>query len=109
MNTININPPNGTSEDVILHAAIASWAGFLYQGICALCVAMEKLLVEPESVNWYLNVEGYEDFAILDANKQILSFHQCKDYKSKQSWKREFAKMEDKRYYWNMSVVESVR
>lgn len=101
MNTININPPNGTSEDVILHAAIASWAGFLYQGICALCVVMEKLLVEPVSVNWYLNVEGYEDFAILDANKQILSFHQCKDYKSKQSWKGEFEKMEDKRYYWN--------
>ena len=98
---VKINPPNGTSEDVILHAAIASWAGFLYQGICALCVVIEKLLTEDDAVNWYLNVEGYEDFAILDANKRILSFHQCKDYKSKQSWKGEFEKMEDKRYYWN--------
>lgn len=95
-----IHLPNGTSEDVILHAAIASWAGFVYQGICALCVAMEKLLTEPDAINWFLNVEGYEDFAILDANKQILSFHQCKDYNSKKSWKDEFEKMEDKRYYW---------
>lgn len=95
------NLPNGTSEDVILHAATASWAGFVYQGICALCVAMEKLLSVPDSINWYLNVEGYEDFAILDADKHILSFHQCKDYKVKKSWKEEFEKMEDKRYYWN--------
>lgn len=76
---VKINPHNGTSEDVILHAAIASWAGFLYQGICALCVVIEKLLTEDDAVNWYLNVEGYEDFAILDANKRILSFHQIYD------------------------------
>ncbi len=105
MNKANINPPNGSSESVILHAAIASWAGFVYQGLCALCVAMEKLLTVPESSGWYLNVEGYEDFAILDDKKQILSFHQCKDFKTKKSWKDEFKKMEDKRYYWNQKEM----
>lgn len=105
MENTAISPPNGTSEDVILHAAIASWAGFVYQGICALCVAMEKLLTEPTSINWYLNIEGYEDFAILDEHKNILSFHQCKDYKSKQSWRGEFEKMEDKRYYWHQKGI----
>ena len=77
VNTV-INLPNGTREEVVLHAAIASWAGFVYQGICALCVAMEKLLSEQASINWYLNIEGYEDFAILDEQKHVLSFHQCK-------------------------------
>lgn len=101
MNNAIINPPNGTSESVILNAATASWAGFVYQGLCALCVVMEKLLTVPGSGGWYLNVEGYEDFAVLDDKKQILSFHQCKDFKTKKSWKDEFEKMEDKRYYWS--------
>lgn len=92
--------PNGNSESIITHAAIASWAGFVYQGLCALCVAMEKMLDEDEASNWYLNIEGYEDFAILDADKHVLSFHQCKDYKAKKDWKDEFGKMEDKRAYW---------
>lgn len=93
--------PNGNSESIITHAAIASWAGFVYQGLCALCVAMEKLLDEDEATTWYLNIEGYEDFAILDADKHILSFHQCKDYKAKKDWKDEFEKMVDKRAYWH--------
>lgn len=97
--------PNGNSESIITHAAIASWAGFVYQGLCALCVAMEKLLDEDEATTWYLNIEGYEDFAILDADKHILSFHQCKDYKAKKSWKDEFEKMEDKRFYWNQKGI----
>lgn len=84
--------PNGNSESIITHAAIASWAGFVYQGLCALCVAMERLLDEDEATTWYLNIEGYEDFAILDADKHILSFHQCKDYKAKKDWKDEFEK-----------------
>lgn len=92
--------PNGNSESIITHAAIASWAGFVYQGLCALCVAMENLLDEDEATTWYLNIEGYEDFAILDADKHILSFHQCKDYKAKKDWKDEFGKMVDKRAYW---------
>lgn len=97
----NIKLPNGTSESIITHAAIASWAGFVYQGLCALGVAMEKMLDEDEASNWYLNIEGYEDFAILDANKHILSFHQCKDYKNNTPMSSEFKKMEDKRAYWH--------
>lgn len=96
-----IKLPNNTDIGTITHAAIESWAGFVYQGLCALCVAMEKLLSNENTINCYLNIEGYEDFAILDADKKILSFHQCKDYKGKKIWTDEFKKMEDKRCYWH--------
>lgn len=93
--------PNGTPLSTIRYAAINNWAGFVYQGLCALCVAIEKLIDEGKASNWYLNVEGYEDFALLDENKQILSFHQCKNYKSTGKMTDEFKKMEDKRWYWS--------
>jgi hypothetical protein len=99
--TNNIECLNKTEETKILNAAITPWAGFIYQGLCALCVALEKLLDQPKANKWFLNIEGYEDFALLDENKQILSFHQCKNYKSKTSFVDEFKKMEDKRFYWN--------
>ena len=93
--------PNGTPISKIRFAAINNWAGFVYQGLCALCVAIEKLIDVKDACDWYLNVEGYEDFAILDANKRILSFHQCKDYKTSGNMTAEFRKMEDKRWYWS--------
>lgn len=94
--------PNGTTESTVRTAAISSWAGFMYQGLCALCVALEKILDDRNSNGYFLNIEGYEDFAILDNSMNILSFHQCKNYKaSDDKIKAEFKKMEDKRWYWN--------
>ena len=93
--------PNGTPISKIRFAAINNWAGLVYQGLCALCVAIEKLIDVKDACDWYLNVEGYEDFAILNENKQILSFHQCKDYKKSGDMTAEFRKMEDKRWYWS--------
>lgn len=94
--------PNGTSIEKILNSAVTNWAGFVYQGLWALCVALDKLLVDSDAASkWYLNLEGYEDFAILDENKHILSLHQCKDYKAPTSVKGECEKMEDKRWHWN--------
>lgn len=93
---------NKTEESKITHAAIASWGGFVYQGLCALCVAVEWILKEGEQVQgWYLNVEGYEDCAILDDTKQIKSLHQAKCYKGETNFTKEFMKMEDKRSYWH--------
>ena len=80
----NTNPtptfgPNNTKVSTITHAAIASWGGFVYQGLCALCVAVEKILEDEENVReWYLNVEGYEDCAVLNHKKEIVSLHQAK-------------------------------
>lgn len=42
--------PNDTKVSTITHAAIASWGGFVYQGLCALCVAMEEILKDEDKV-----------------------------------------------------------
>lgn len=94
--------PNKTKVSTITHAAIPSWGGFVYQGLCALCVAVEKILEDEDNVmGWYLNIEGYEDFAILDESRQIVSLHQAKCYKDEKNFADEFKKMEDKRAYWH--------
>lgn len=103
----NTNPtptfgPNNTKVSTITHAAVASWGGFVYQGLCALCVAVEKILEDEDNVReWYLNVEGYEDCAVLNDKREIVSLHQAKCYKDDKSFENEFKKMEDKRAYWH--------
>jgi hypothetical protein len=90
------------SKRVISNSAIASWGGFVYQGLCALSVALEHLL-QNMSADLYLNIEGYEDFAILDSSKKVISFHQCKYYRSKVDFTDEFQKMLAKRSHWASS------
>lgn len=95
--------PHNTSIRTIKNSAISSWGGFVYQAMCALCVMMEDLLDnKDDTVNERkLNIEGYEDFAIVDSNDNILSFHQAKCYKNYANFEEEFSKMEDKRLYWH--------
>lgn len=109
-NATKIVGANDSTEKEILNAAITPWAGFIYQGLCAICVTMEKLLDDPDADKYFLNLEGYDDFAILDENRRILSFHQCKDFKSSQnhSVKNECGKMEDKKTYWSKPTHGSV-
>ena len=50
----NTNPtptfgPNNTKVSTITHSAVASWGGFVYQGLCALCVAVEKILEDEDN------------------------------------------------------------
>lgn len=91
----------GTPLTTITHSAISNWAGFTYQGLCAIHYA---LVIMRE--NWdlattrKLNLESYEDFAILDENDLIVSLHQCKEYKSPMNWLDECKKMSDKHQYW---------
>ena len=74
----------------------------MYQGLCALCVAVEKILEDEDNVReWYLNVEGYEDCAVLNDKREIVSLHQAKCHKDDKSFEDEFMKMEDKRAYWH--------
>lgn len=97
--------PHNTSIKTIKNSAIPSWGGFVYQTMCALCVMMEDLLDnESDVVNERkLNIEGYEDFAIVDSNYNILSFHQAKCYKNNVNFEEEFNKMADKRIYWHQN------
>lgn len=93
--------PNLSKLSKILFCAVSSWGGFIYQGCCALCVALEQILDDKDKVKSnFLNIEGYDDFAILDKDKHILSFHQAKCYKSEHDFKEDMALMEDKRAYW---------
>jgi hypothetical protein len=86
----------------IRHSAIASWSGYIYQGLCALHYALFLL-----RTNWdiaktdQLNLEGYEDFSILDENGLIVSLHQCKCYNASHDCKDECEKMSDKHEYWD--------
>lgn len=95
--------PNKSSITKILHSAISSWDGFIYQSLCAICVVLEQILQDKDYVrSKYLNLEGYDDFAILDEDKTILSFHQAKCYKPlSPNFKEDMALMEDKRAYWH--------
>lgn len=93
--------PNQSKLSKILFCAVSSWGGFIYQGCCALCVALEQILDDKDKVKSnFLNIEGYDDFAILDKDKHILSFHQAKCYKAEHDFKKDMALMEDKRAYW---------
>ena len=78
----------------------------MYQGLCALCVAVEKILEDEDNVReWYLNVEGYEDCAVLNDKREIVSLHQAKCHKYDKSFEDEFMKMEDKRAYWHYKGI----
>ena len=91
----------GTPLTTIIHSAIPNWAGFTYQGLCAIHYALVLM-----HQNWdlvytrKLNIEAYEDFAILDENDLIVSLHQCKEYNVAKDWTKECQKMSDKHEYW---------
>lgn len=85
------------------HTAIPNWSGYIYQGLCAAYVAL-RICIEHSDIaaDLYLSLDSYEDFSILDANKMILSLHQCKCYApySNKDFLGEFAKMRQKKSDW---------
>ena len=94
--------PYNTPITTIRHSAIASWSGFVYQGLCALHYALVSLRTDWNGARTKkLNLEGYEDFSILDDNDLIVSLHQCKCYNTAQNFTNECQKMFDKKEYWN--------
>ena len=98
--------PNNTPITTIRNTAMSSWDGFVYQGVCALYVAL--LTIKNDFVgskDYKLSLEGYEDFVIQNGGGQILSFHQCKSYATPADFTEEYKKMEDKRAYWNKKGI----
>ncbi|MBR6124154.1 hypothetical protein IKQ19_11270 [Candidatus Saccharibacteria bacterium] len=90
------------TKQQIEFSAIGSWAGYIYQGLCA---AIESLqLLNNNKDNYTLVLDAYEDFAILDQNGKIYSFHQCKDIKSKSSYKNTFSLMRKVKKYYSSKI-----
>jgi len=70
--------------DAVLHTAICTWSGFVYQGKIALLHALQVLIDEEsqEAQNYQLQLDYLDDFAVLDSQGNARSLHQVKAYKS---------------------------
>lgn len=89
-----------SEQSVGEHTAIPSWSGFIYQGLCAAYVALDLCYKSPDKAQkYYLSLDSYEDFAILDENKICSSLHQCKCYgpRSSTNFSNEFDKMRQRK------------
>ena len=94
-----------TKLTTIKHSAVPSWSGFGYQGQCAVFHAVKLLNQDKDAVkDYYLSLESYEDFAIMDAAGQIVSLHQCKCYSDPVDFTDECQKMSDKREYYSKEL-----
>lgn len=94
-----------TKLTTIKHSAMASWSGYGYQGQCAILHAIKLLLEDRDKVkDYYLSLESYEDFAILDASKKIVSLHQCKCFSVAVDFTSECQKISDKREYYHKEL-----
>lgn len=66
------------------NSAIGSWAGYIYQGLCAIYVVVRMIKEEQadEYKNYTFYIDSFEDFSIHDETGMAVSLHQCKDKKS---------------------------
>lgn len=81
-----------------INSAIGTWSGFIYQGLCGILVALRMIETgDKEIVKYKLQLDGYEDFSILDENDQIVSLHQCKCIKRRRNYHEDLIKMKTKR------------
>lgn len=103
---------HNTLITTIENTAMASWSGFVYQGLCALQHVLSLLKTDwNNAISKQLSLEAYEDFAIIDDTGKIDSLHQCKCIQSPHNYSSECEKMEDKHDYWkskNMLSAETV-
>lgn len=81
-----------------INSAIGTWSGFIYQGLCGILVSLRMIASDREGTAGYkLQLDGYEDFSILDDNDQIVSLHQCKSIKGRKDYEEDLVKMKLKR------------
>lgn len=81
-----------------INSAIGTWSGFIYQGLCGILVSLRMIEADKEgTAGFKLQLDGYEDFSILDDNDQIVSLHQCKSIKGKKNYNEDLEKMKLKR------------
>lgn len=82
------------------NSAIGSWAGYIYQGLCAVYVVLHyfhDVVNNPELRDKYgkyiLYLDSYDDFSIHDGANIAISLHQCKLYKNKNSFSEALEQM----------------
>lgn len=81
-----------------INSAIGTWSGFIYQGLCGILVALRLIDANKEGTSDYnLQLDGYEDFSILDNEGKIVSLHQCKSIKGRTNYDEDLCKMKQKR------------
>lgn len=80
------------------NSAIGTWSGFIYQGLCGILVALRLIDANKEGTSEFkLQLDGYEDFSILDNEGKIVSLHQCKSIKGRTNYDEDLCKMKQKR------------
>lgn len=94
------------------HSAIGSWSGYIYQGMCAVYVVLDRMLREYESDNnaeqisgYLLYLDAYDDFSIHDENNQAISLHQCKLYKQTKRFEEAQKQLIETKRYWVQQKV----
>ena len=94
------------------HSAIGSWSGYIYQGMCAVYVVLDRMLREYESDNnadqisgYLLYLDAYDDFSIHDENNQAISLHQCKLYKQTKRFEEAQNQLIETKRYWMQQKV----
>lgn len=65
------------------HTAISTWSGFVYQGKIATYHSLKSIYESGGSADNHLQLDYFEDFAILDSSGNAVSLHQVKALKSK--------------------------
>lgn len=78
------------------NSAMGSWSGYIYQGLCGILVVLRMLRANAAYKDYSLQLDGYEDFFILDEQGKIVSMHQCKSDKNRTNYDEEFKKMKAK-------------
>lgn len=81
-----------------INSAIGTWSGFIYQGLCGILVALKLIEADKNGTKDYqLQLDGYEDFSIIDERGNIYSLHQCKSVKGRKDYDDDLKKMKIKR------------
>jgi hypothetical protein len=81
-----------------IHTAAATWSGFIYQGKVALYHVLNLLNTDANALNYSLQLDSLEDFAIVDADINPITLHQVKAMKSNlySAYKDAFDKLEQR-------------
>lgn len=96
----------------LTHSAIGSWSGYIYQGMCAVYVALNTILKEYQSYKnvdqikgYLLYLDAYDDFSIHKENNQAISLHQCKLNNRIQGFKEAQHQLLETKKYWKQHNV----
>lgn len=91
----------------LTYSALGSWSGYIYQGMCAVYVALNHILKEYESKekenqigDYLLYLDAYDDFSIHDKNNQAISLHQCKLYRQPEGFENAQKQLLERKEYW---------